>query len=249
MMFSLQGDYSYQLHALHGFLGSPDDWYSFGFARKDNFCTVDLFKDLPIIPFVQWAGIFNRRVAVGSNNASNHILMGYSLGGRLGLHALLQNPKQWKAAIFISTHPGLKLIEERQSRRRSDKQWAEKFEHESWDSLMERWNAQAVFKPETAVKRLEAAYSRQLLSSALVTWSLGVQHVVTPELCALDKPILWMVGAEDIKFLQEAQQLRFKHPHSRLCVISGAGHRIPWDQTESYLLNVMTFIQNLEQCK
>lgn len=50
------------------------------------------------------------------------ILVGYSMGGRLALHALLEGGL-WDAAILISPHPGLESEEERAARRAGDAEW------------------------------------------------------------------------------------------------------------------------------
>lgn len=245
-MLPWQINHLYKIHALHGFLGSPEDWLSLGFLKHENFFAHHLFTDFPIQPFLSWAERFNQSVSAGII-PSNNILMGYSLGGRLGLHALLQNPDNWKAAIFISTHPGLKSFETRRLRIAADEKWAERFEKEAWHSLMQAWNTQPVFTSDSfEFKRQESTHNRQMLSLALDVWSLGNQKDLSAELADLEQPVLWMVGSCDIELMNQARQLRFKHSKSKLCILSGAGHRAPWEQPQNFLLNATQFIQNLE---
>ena len=236
----------HKIHALHGFLGSPEDWYSLGFEEVEDFFTVHLFKDLPIISFDEWARQFNQCVAEGEDCREKPLLMGYSLGGRLGLHALLQQPNNWKAAIFMSTHPGLKSTQERDLRIAADEKWAKRFEDEPWDSLMQDWNAQNIFK-NVAPHRSEGENSRLVFSSALKIWSLGNQQDLSQELAVLNMPILWIVGAEDEKFYKIAQQLEFKHPQSTVYAIPEAGHRVLWEQSEKCKLKISEFIRNLKE--
>lgn len=239
--------FPYHLHALHGFLGTPGDWGSFPFVCRLS--TYHLFQDFPITAFPHWAATFNRHVleSGGRNKESGkHILMGYSLGGRLGLHAVLENPALWDAAIFISTHPGLPLDTEKRSRLTADRQWAERFEKESWTSLMQAWNAQEVFKGDSW-KREENDFDRASLAYALQTWSLGAQEDLSEAIQELNIPFLWMVGANDLKFLHQAEALSFKHPKSRLCVIPEASHRLPWQQPETFMSYLTQFMHNLEQ--
>jgi 2-succinyl-6-hydroxy-2,4-cyclohexadiene-1-carboxylate synthase len=232
----------YHIHALHGFLGQPSDWPHLELVNKEQFHTYQLLKDFPIRPFSEWAERFNQKAAGDFN-----IFMGYSLGGRLGLHAISRNPEQWKAAIFVSTHPGLKSMDERKNRVATDDQWAERFLNDPWNQLMNDWNAQDIFKGDALVpQREESENDRQSLSKAFKIWSLGMQNDLRAKIASLEMPILWMVGERDHKYLKLAQELKFKHPLSKLCVVPETGHRLQFEQPEKFILNVSTFIQHLE---
>lgn len=229
------------IHALHGFLGSSADWPLFCGCKKEHFTAYDLLTDLPIVPFEEWSLMFNQGVKTAHN-----ILLGYSLGGRLGLHALLKKPGKWQGAIFVSTHPGLKSAEEKNKRIVADKLWAEKFQRTPWDVLMREWNAQDVFKHDPfPCNREESDFKRESLSQALITWSLGVQEDLSDAIAALEIPILWMAGENDGKFVKLAQELKFKHQKSQLCVVSNSGHRLPFGQPEKFNSIVNKFIQEL----
>src|SRR3954466_10003273 len=71
------------------------------------------------------------------------ILLGYSLGGRLALQALLAGA-HYECAIFISTGLGIDDEVARQARRASDEAWAQRFENDDWDAVINAWNAQPV---------------------------------------------------------------------------------------------------------
>jgi 2-succinyl-6-hydroxy-2,4-cyclohexadiene-1-carboxylate synthase len=226
----------YDIHALHGFLGHPEDWNCL-----HNVFAYNLFKDFPVVPFGAWASIFNAATKGNSN-----IFIGYSLGGRLGLHVLLHNQVKWKAAIFISTNPGLKDQAAREKRLMIDKAWAERFLHEPWNDLIRCWNQQDVFKYSVEINRSEADNSRQALAEALTVWSLGMQEDLTEAITNFQMPICWIVGERDKKFMDIAQQLKFNHPKSKLFIIPHAGHRIHLDQPARFKTILTQFIQNLE---
>lgn len=228
---------TYHIHALHGFLGQPYDWPTT--FNQDQFHAYQLFADFPILPFTQWAEAFNEKVR---NNHANNIFMGYSLGGRLGLHAVLNNPKMWKAAIFISTHPGLKTEEERKNRTTSDDHWAKRFENDPWEQLMQDWNAQDVFKHDPPIFRKESENNRQDLSKALKKWSLGNQEDMRAKIAALEMPILWIVGEKDLKFISLGHELTFRHTQSQLCIVPETGHRLQSGLLENFITQ---FIENL----
>lgn len=203
--------------ALHGFLGLPSDWKWF-------YCP-DLYKtEVCLLNLIECARYLNDQAE--KIFSSDRILLGYSMGGRLALHMLLERPELWSKAIFVSTHPGLKSGEERKSRLEGDVKWASRFLEDDWDCVMNDWNAQDVFKGEKIVfERFEKDYDRKNLSSALVNWSLGHQEDLSERIAQVNVPIEWVVGEKDIRFLQLGQSQRFAHPASRLVIIPNAGHR------------------------
>src|SRR5262249_13235955 len=158
-------------YALHGFLGLKTDWK---FFSSNNLMPIDLFEiNPPKFGLKQWAVCFNAYVE--KKPRRRNILMGYSLGGRLAMHVLLQNPTLWDSAILISAHPGLESLELKQKRHASDNAWALRFKSESWEPLMQAWNQQEVFKDSTIVQRVEHDFSRELLADTLIHWSLAHQ--------------------------------------------------------------------------
>lgn len=233
----------YAIHALHGFMGQPLDWSRFSFSKGCTFYPYQLLTDFPIVPLTEWAELFNQKIGL---KTFDNILLGYSLGGRLALHAVINKPQIWKAVILLSTHPGLKMEEERKARLAADQQWARRFEKDSWEQLMNDWNAQDVFKTDTPTERKEMNYDRQSLSNALNIWSLGRQADLRLQIASLKIPILWIVGENDRKYLSLGHELTFRHPQSKLCVVSESGHRLQSSKLENFILN---FMQNLGETK
>ena len=135
------------IYALHGFLGRPDDWTKLlpSGALFHSLNALDFFNDRSIHAFWRWAERFNHKAAI--DNAPR-VLMGYSLGGRLAMHALILQPDLWDAAVIISAHGGLETAEERQQRCLADEQWAIRFENEPWQTLMQAWNTREVFRED-----------------------------------------------------------------------------------------------------
>lgn len=212
------------IFALSGFLGVPKDWNFLGLhttlspIRWEHFSTKG---------FSEWAVSFNGWAIEQKGDPRPRVLMGYSLGGRLALHALIGQPRIWDGAVIISAHPGLDNERERKKRQATDQQWAERFESEDWESLMHAWNAQEVFSHDRLnLKRKEEDYARDKLSDALLNFSLGMQKNLALEVAALQMPLLWVTGSLDFRFCQIAQALNFSHPESLFCQVEGAGHRI-----------------------
>lgn len=231
--------------ALHGIFGLPSDWEPV-FANLDvNYQTPNLYTDLPIKPFKPWATHFNETTSILPKTSPN-ILVGYSLGGRLALHALLDNPQQWDAAVIISSSAGLGNPDERQRRQIDDDMWAERIRTLPWDVLMQQWNARDIFKDEGKVPdRKESEYDRQKLADALKIWSLGSQEDLQNMISYLRMPILWVVGAKDVTYLERSKKLQLWHPESKVITIEEAGHRVPMQNPQALGEQIREFIEKV----
>lgn len=233
----------HSIYALHGFLGTPADWNPLaGICNNAKLHAVKL--QCPLLDsFAQWAQDFNQRAAQDPNQK---ILLGYSLGGRLAVHALLSAPQLWKAAIIISANPGIDCSQLKAKRIASDNEWAERFENEPWDLLMVQWNSQGVLSSSTPIIRKEKDYSRSELSRQLRNWSLGRQEYLANQLSKLKIPILWMAGIKDLAYANIANDLHFAHKCSKIWIAPNSGHRIPWDEPEAFYKQITKFIDSLE---
>jgi 2-succinyl-6-hydroxy-2,4-cyclohexadiene-1-carboxylate synthase len=152
------------VYAVHGFLGQPNDWKVLypSLLPIKKMISVDLYKiATPALGFESWALSLNKQAL---EDSAPRILLGYSLGGRLALHALLQQPKIWDGAIFISTHGGIEHSAEKQNRLKEDLIWSKKFYSESWLDLLNDWNARSAFAYSKKLNRIEENFSRKLLS-------------------------------------------------------------------------------------
>ena len=226
--------------ALPGFLGLPSDWKS---LESDYFKPFDL-NELECNHLYDWANQFN---TLAKDRYLHPILMGYSFGGRLALHALIQNPHLWKAGIIISAHPGLKNPIEKSDRLKSDQAWANRFLEDDWDTLMQDWNGRQVFAGGSFVfQRKEEDYNRKDLAGHLKNGSLGLQEDLREAISALSIPLLWIVGENDRKFVSLAESLKFKNPLSKLVIIPQAGHRAPWDNASVFIRLVNEFLVSLD---
>ncbi len=225
------------LVCLHGYLGLPDDWVPVLGPANAQQIYPNLFRDFPIQAFDAWAETFNRWAA---KHPSPKILVGYSLGGRLALHALRQDPKQWAGAILISTNLGLPSEELRALRLKTDLQWSERMRNDPWKEVMEKWNAQPVFKESGSFPpRKEEDFDRAALAEAMKKWSLGAQEDLQNTLFCLKMPLLWMIGAKDEK------RLRFSHPSSACVQIADGGHRLLVDQPIKVREEMNQFLRNM----
>jgi 2-succinyl-6-hydroxy-2,4-cyclohexadiene-1-carboxylate synthase len=218
-----------KIYALYGFLGLSSDWDALRRGVSGDFEALELFSLAhPREGFWEWGRALNRRVA--QEPVERRILLGYSQGGRLAMHALVDAPELWAGAIIISANPGLKVEEEKAPRLQVDLDWAERFLKDPWDGLIQDWDRQGVFQGQApAFRRKEEDYIRSNLAQAIEGWSVGRQDDLRESLSKLPFPILWVAGEKDTKYAEIAQEMAALHPHSSCWVAPEAGHRVPWE--------------------
>lgn len=244
-------------HFLHGFLGRVSDWDTLDIDGFKKHC-YELFSHYSTIKMNSSSYPANNRYdlqSLGSwinqraeDTPTLRGLVGYSLGGRIALHSLIQSPKTWHYGILISTHPGLIHPDEREIRLESDRRWARRFEQEEWTSLLEAWNSQPVFNsPGRVPERREDQFSRQALASVMEGCSLGRQRDLRTELAELSVPILWISGEGDAKFRSIADEMAALNDCFESVCIADAGHRIPWDQPERMKQTIEKFVHRQER--
>lgn len=237
------------LYALHGFLGLSSDWDTFkSLKQATHLHRVNLFDHAFYVKgkgFKSWAESFNAHIRE-KYQTSERVLLGYSLGSRLAMHALLASPTLWSAAILVAGNLGLHSENERTSRREADLRWAEDFKVGQWEDLLLKWNAQSAFGGfPSHFRRNEEAFSREQLVDALMTWSLSNQDNLKAQIQSLNIPILWIVGEMDVKYVLMAQTLNLKHPKSIVLTISEAAHRVPWERPVEFESHVVNFLKTL----
>ena len=162
-----------------------------------------------------------------------NVVVGYSMGGRLALD-LLQR-RRFDHAVIISA--GLNAPDE--ARRARDEEWARRFASEEWSSLMRAWNAQEVFGGHR-VDRREEDFDRAELARQLRDYSPAV--LPPPRLESIEKPVLWIAGERDAKYVEIARTAVRRLPHAQLWICPDAGHRVPWEQPERLVARLRTFL-------
>lgn len=203
--------------ALHGFLGLPSDW---NFLREAGF-EIET-PELNAIP------------------KSGQTLLGYSLGGRMALHALLGGAT-YERAVIVSANLGIEGDDTRRARQRADEHWARRFETQPWETLMRDWNAQPLFGG-FVMKREERDFDRATLAHQLRDLSPAALPPVASRVSAITVPVLWIAGELDEKYIVEAERAASLLPNAQSWICPGAAHRVPWQQPARFIQCLRQFV-------
>ena len=234
---------------LHGAVGMAADWR--GFAKNLAVAgigsrAVDLwrFLDCCPLPLTDFAKVLNAEASGEVFRGSSRALLGYSMGGRMALHALLENDHPWQAAVIVSAHPGLET--DRAARRTADAEWATRALAGNWQEFLHAWNAQAVFgsaSPRDPQASASLVMRRREIARSFVDWSLGAQEPLWKRLGEINIPVLWIAGENDPKFLALAERAVGLIPNAHLAIAPGSGHRVPWEAATWFADSVSGFLK------
>jgi len=178
-----------------------------------------------------------------SSTISHNVLVGYSMGARLALHALLDGGP-WDAAVLVAPHPGLEAEGERAARREGDAEWGSRALSGEWADFLDAWNAQPVLAGSGNRASLSAHYRREVARS-FIDWSLGAQEPLWGRLGEIACPVLWCTGERDGKFTALGERALPSLKEGELWVARGAGHRVPWDAPEAFRQRVGEFLERV----
>lgn len=223
------------LLTLHGNLGTPADW---DLPGGPDIHPIDLW-DRVDLDFNDFAAALAGPLSAGLEKP---ILAGYSLGGRLALHALAAFPERWSGAVIVSAHPGLCCVEDRIARRASDAIWAGRARTMGWGAFLDQWNGQALFgriSPALRARQESLEARREAVATAFEIWSLGRQEDLRSRLVRFAGPVVWITGENDVRFTRLGADMAAVFPDFRHVVVPGVGHRVLEDAAEAVVRVVL----------
>ena len=188
---------------------------------------------LRAIDFTTWT--FEERIGelLGATQPGD-ALVGYSMGGRIALHAALREPGRFGSLALVGTSAGVDQPEER---RRSDEALAAWMEQHSIEEVVERWEAQPVFAGQSEELRERQRAGRlshdpRELARLLRTAGQGAVVPVWDRLHELRMPVLLVAGERDHKYVAAAHRMASLVPRARVEVVPGAGHAAHLERPE-----------------
>jgi 2-succinyl-6-hydroxy-2,4-cyclohexadiene-1-carboxylate synthase len=156
-------------------------------------------------------------------------LAGYSLGGRIALHAALSLGPVVERLVLIGASPGIADAAERAERAAADAALADRIESIGIEAFVREWAAQPLFAgmPRGVAELAEEDRLRNTasgLAAALRGLGTGVMPPLWGRLGELPMPVELVVGERDEKFRAVAARMEAALPSATLHVLPGAGH-------------------------
>jgi 2-succinyl-6-hydroxy-2,4-cyclohexadiene-1-carboxylate synthase len=194
-----------------------------------------------VLDFATWT--FAGRVAeIGGATSPGDVLVGYSMGGRLALHAALRAPERYAGLALVGVSPGIDDPSALARRKESDQELASWIESHTIEEVVARWEHNLVFasQPEALVAAQRPgrlAHSPADLALLLRTAGQGALAPVWDRLGELRMPLLAVAGEHDTKYREAAQRMRASAEAGGgrvdAVIIPGAGHAAHLERPEA----------------
>lgn len=155
------------------------------------------------------------------------VYVGYSMGGRIALHAALRQPDLVEALVLIGATPGIVDDDERLARRTSDEALADRIEADGVPDFIDAWLRNPLFaglSEEAAMVDDRRRNTAAGLASSLRLNGTGTQEPLWDRLSEITCPMLLVVGEQDAKFRALADRMADHAPDAEVAVIPDAGH-------------------------
>jgi len=175
-------------------------------------------------------------------------LLGYSMGGRICLHAALAERGSTRRLVIVGATAGIADPASRARRRAEDLALANSIEQDGDAGLpafLVRWLSGPMFSgltPEAAGLGARRENTAAGLASSLRLCGTGAQEPLDERLGELSIPVLVVVGEHDAKFGAEADRLAAGLPAAEVAVVEGAGHACHLEQPEAFVHLVETWL-------
>jgi 2-succinyl-6-hydroxy-2,4-cyclohexadiene-1-carboxylate synthase len=181
---------------------------------------------------------FESRLAEIAAAGEGAVLCGYSLGGRLALHAALRHPARYAGLVTVGASAGIEAPGTRVARAEADEKLAAWIETQEMEQVVSVWERQPLFADQSdalveAQRPGRLAQDPRSLALLLRTAGQGTLEPVWQRLDALTLPVLAMAGALDDRYSQVARRIARSVPDGRARVIEHAGHAAHLQQPEA----------------
>jgi 2-succinyl-6-hydroxy-2,4-cyclohexadiene-1-carboxylate synthase len=222
---------------LPGFMQHADTWSPIAAAVGERY-------PVRLLEFGTWT--FEERVA--EITADGCVVVGYSMGGRLALHAALD--AAFAGLVVIGASAGIEDADERRRRRGEDLELADWIETHSIADVVARWEANPVFasQPAALVEAQRAGrldHDPVLLARLLRSAGQGACAPIWDRLGSLAMPVLALAGENDGTYVAASRRIASLVPRGSSGVIAGAGHAAHLEAPSAVAQAILGFVDDL----
>lgn len=172
--------------------------------------------------------------------------VGYSMGGRVALHAALRHPEAVERLVLIGATAGIGDDAERSARRTSDNELADHIVRRSISSFIDEWLDNPLFaglNDDTAMRDDRLHNTATGLASSLRLTGTGTQQPLWNRLSEILCPVLVLVGEKDAKFTALGRRIADEVVDGRLVVVANSGHSVHLEQPAATIAALADFLR------
>jgi 2-succinyl-6-hydroxy-2,4-cyclohexadiene-1-carboxylate synthase len=177
------------------------------------------------------------------------VYVGYSLGGRLCLHAALMYPHLVRGLAVVGASPGIADESERADRRAADNHLADHIVDVGVDAFLDEWLSQPLFAGMELDDEQRADRLRNTpegLASSLRHAGTGAQGSLWPRLREMNMPVLTIAGELDHKFAAVGRQIAASVPEGQSVEIPAVGHAAHQQDPEAVMEALVAWLRDLK---
>jgi 2-succinyl-6-hydroxy-2,4-cyclohexadiene-1-carboxylate synthase len=210
-----------QIVFVPGFMQRGDAWSAVAAGVAESY-SVDC------LDFTTWT--FEERVEeILSAAEPGSIPVGYSMGGRLALHAALREPSRFRGLVLVGVSAGIEDDAERERRRADDDRIASWMEQQPIELVVDRWQRRPMFSTQTpqlvaAQRPGRLSHDPARLAELMRSAGQGASPPVWDRLRELELPVLVMSGERDDRYTQAAHRMARELPNGKVATVSNVGH-------------------------
>jgi 2-succinyl-6-hydroxy-2,4-cyclohexadiene-1-carboxylate synthase len=170
----------------------------------------------------------------GALGGGRAILVGYSMGARVGLGLLARRPRWLSRAVLVAARIPPADPAERQARRQLEDGWCIRLRSEGLEAFLREWEALPLWSTQAALPEEQRARQREIrsrhdpaaLATAVETLGLARMPREPQRLAAAEARVTLVVGARDEKFVPLVRELAGVIPGAVPQVVPAAGHNV-----------------------
>lgn len=178
-------------------------------------------------------------------------LVGYSLGGRLALHAAVRaagvGSRRFAALVLVGANAGIEDAQECAERRAADERLASWIESTPIAEVVAHWESVPALAGQpaelVAAQRADRlSHEPARLATLLRSAGQGALAPVWDRFPELDVPLLALAGERDRTYVAAAERMAALAPRGRALAIPGAGHAAHLEQPDAFCAALLEFL-------
>jgi 2-succinyl-6-hydroxy-2,4-cyclohexadiene-1-carboxylate synthase len=178
------------------------------------------------------------------------VLCGYSLGGRLAIHAAVREPGRYAGLITVGASAGIDEPPARAARREADEKVAAWMEVAEIDQVVSVWERQPLFADQSdplieSQREGRLSHDPRELALLLREAGQGALESLWYRLGRVDLPWLALSGSRDERYSAAARRIAREAPRARAEPIPDAGHAPQLQQPRAVAERIERFLDDV----